>query len=86
MEVFVLSFLIFVLAALGLAVGTLVRGSVLKGSCGGLGAAAGVTDGCGFCQPSCNTQEIAQRLPDNTSEPIRTASDTERIAGTVRTP
>ncbi len=50
-----------VIAALGLGLGTLAGRSVLKGSCGGLGAAMG----CGICQPSCKAQEIERAVSRN---------------------
>jgi hypothetical protein len=60
MEVFVLSFVITVLAVLGLGLGTLTRGSVLKGSCGGLGAVAEASDACAFCRAPCRKRKIGR--------------------------
>jgi uncharacterized protein len=42
------TFSVFLLAVVGMAVGWLVQGKVIKGSCGGLGG-----DGCGICKNPC---------------------------------
>lgn len=49
MEVFVLSFIILGLTILGMALGVILRGQTIKGSCGGLNAIAGA-DKCVVCQ------------------------------------
>ena len=36
MEVFIITLLVFIVACLGLAIGVMVKGKPLKGSCGGL--------------------------------------------------
>lgn len=48
METFLLTFLIFLLAVGGLAVGVLFGRAPLKGSCGGLACTKGIS--CGACQ------------------------------------
>lgn len=45
------TFSVFLLAVGGLAIGWLVQGKVLKGSCGGLGG-----DSCGICKKSCDAR------------------------------
>ena len=49
MEVFFLSFLVFFLAVLGMAVGALMGRRPLAGGCGGTDCAAGAGIGCGAC-------------------------------------
>ncbi|MDP1543815.1 MAG: (Na+)-NQR maturation NqrM [Polycyclovorans sp.] len=43
------TFSVFMLAVGGMAVGWLVQGKVIKGSCGGLGG-----DSCGICKKPCD--------------------------------
>lgn len=49
MELFGLSFIIFTLSALGMAVGVIVKGSALKGSCATLDAGPRGYIKCTFC-------------------------------------
>ena len=49
MEIFLISFLLFVLSLLGMAVGVMMRRGSLKGSCGGLNQVLGGEAGCGAC-------------------------------------
>lgn len=86
MEVFVLSFVIIALAVFGLAVGTLFRGSVLKGSCGGLGATLGARDSCEFCETPCDEAESDRHVPGNVSALHPVSPDTMAMVGAVRDP
>jgi len=49
MEIFILSFVIIGLAALGMALGVLVRGSELKGTCATLSGADYASIACQIC-------------------------------------
>ncbi len=49
MELFILSFLIFLLAALGMAAGFLLKGSALQGTCATLDTGLHGKIRCAFC-------------------------------------
>ncbi|MBC6442865.1 MAG: (Na+)-NQR maturation NqrM [Rhodobacteraceae bacterium] len=49
METFILAFLVLVLITVGMALGVLVRGKTIKGSCGGLNAISDA-DQCLICK------------------------------------
>lgn len=49
MELFILTFLVFGLAILGMAVGNLIRGRPLSGGCRRAGEALGAGISCGIC-------------------------------------
>ncbi len=49
MDLFLLTFLAFAVAILGMAVGSLFRGRALSGGCGQAGQALGAGIGCGVC-------------------------------------
>ena len=49
MEIFILTFVIICLAALGMAVGVLIRGSELKGTCATLNGTDYVSIACEVC-------------------------------------
>ena len=51
MSVFLLSFLIFSLVALGMALGVIFSNKELKGSCGGLGNIPGISGDCSCSNP-----------------------------------
>ena len=51
MSVFLLSFLIFCLVALGMALGVILSNKELKGSCGGLGNIPGISGDCSCSNP-----------------------------------
>lgn len=51
------TFAVFSLAFFGLAIGWLVQGKVIKGSCGGLGG-----DSCGICKKPC--EERVKKLAE----------------------
>ncbi|WML92047.1 (Na+)-NQR maturation NqrM [Thiothrix lacustris] len=53
MEIFLLTFLIFLLAVLGLAIGWLFNSKVLKGSCGGLSSIPGIAKSDCSCSNPC---------------------------------
>lgn len=50
MEIFILSLIFFGLAALGMAVGVLLRGSELKGTCATLGEGVHALIACEICR------------------------------------
>jgi len=54
MTTLVLSFAVFLLAVLGMALGALVSGRRIEGSCGGLNRIPGVESDCGgICRRPC---------------------------------
>ncbi|EIJ35467.1 (Na+)-NQR maturation NqrM [Thiothrix nivea] len=62
MKIFLLTFLIFVLAVIGLAIGWLFSNRSLKGSCGGLSAIPGMENSNCSCSNPCEKrkQKMAQ--------------------------
>ncbi len=60
MEVFVLSFIVFGLAALGMAAGLVLRGTELKGTCATLSSGVHAALGCEFC-PTRHSQGICRQ-------------------------
>jgi hypothetical protein len=50
MELFILSFVFFGLAALGMAAGVLLKGTQLKGTCATLGASVCASIACAVCE------------------------------------
>ncbi len=54
MEIFLISFVIMVIALLGMGIGVLFGRQGIKGSCGGLGSG-----GCGICTERCELEEEA---------------------------
>ena len=64
MDVFVASFVLFLLAVLGMAVGVLAGRPAIKGSCGGLNRAADGLPTCDFCARPCAARERRQRLTE----------------------
>ena len=61
MSVFLLSFLIFSLVALGMALGVILNNKELKGSCGGLGNIPGVSGDCS-CSTPCEKKKARMKL------------------------
>ncbi len=61
METFVISFVVMAIAVLAMAVGVMVHGRSLKGSCGGLNAIEGLEGSCAVCvnQDRCRNKERA---------------------------
>ena len=53
MTIFVLSFVLFLLAILGMAAGVLAGRPAIKGSCGGLNRGEKTAGGCGLCDGGC---------------------------------
>lgn len=49
MELFVISFFVIGIAVLGMAVGVILRGRTIKGSCGGLNSIDGLEGSCDLC-------------------------------------
>ncbi|WP_242632781.1 (Na+)-NQR maturation NqrM [Thiothrix fructosivorans] len=62
MKIFLLTFLIFLLAVLGLALGWIFNSRVLKGSCGGLSGIPGIEKSDCSCSNPCEKrkQKMAQ--------------------------
>lgn len=58
MSVFLLTFLILCLVALGMSLGVILNGRELKGSCGGLGNIPGVSGDCS-CSNPCEKKKPA---------------------------
>lgn len=52
MEIFVLTFVVFALAAVGMAAGLLLRGSALAGSCATITGDGDPTSKCDICRAS----------------------------------
>jgi len=50
MSTFILSFVVFSLVMLGMAVGVIVNNRAIKGSCGGLGDIDGLQSACDICK------------------------------------
>lgn len=72
METFVISFVVMAIVVLAMAVGVMVHGRALKGSCGGLNAIEGLEGSCALCadQNRCRNKERATgrcRAPANRS-------------------
>jgi hypothetical protein len=60
------SILIFILVAIGLALGLLCGRRGIQGSCGGLNNIPGVTSDCGgTCRKPCSKRRKAATEPDN---------------------
>nr|CAA6829761.1 MAG: Unknown protein [uncultured Thiotrichaceae bacterium] len=57
MQIFFLTFIIFSLAMLGLAIGWLFNEKVLKGSCGGMSALPGMQDHQCSCSNPCEKRK-----------------------------
>ncbi len=57
MGLFLVSFLIFLLAILGMALGVLAGRAPIKGSCGGLYGTRGSGIGCVACDKPCPKRE-----------------------------
>lgn len=53
MAIFLISFGVLVLAVLGMAVGVMLTGRPIKGSCGGLNNVAGLEAECPICSGRC---------------------------------
>ena len=62
MEVFFISFIVFGLAFLAMAVGVLLGRSSIKGSCGGLSATEGLDTGCPVCGANRDSGEPGARI------------------------
>lgn len=64
MSVFLLSFLIFSLVALGMSLGVILNNKELKGSCGGLGNIPGVSSDCS-CSNPCDKKKARMEKEAN---------------------
>lgn len=67
MQIFFLTFTVFALAMLGLAVGWLINQRALKGSCGGISAVPGMEDYRCSCDTPCEKRR-KQMMADNNLE------------------
>lgn len=65
MNVFLLSFFIFALVMIGMAVGVIVSNRSIKGSCGGLNDIDGLQGACDICEgkKQCKRRRAMQRQP-----------------------
>jgi hypothetical protein len=62
MEIFLLTFVVFLLALGGMAIGVIVSDRRIKGSCGGLAAMDGMESDCaGACRRPCPKRRAAMR-------------------------
>jgi hypothetical protein len=61
MTTFLVSFAIIALAVAGMAIGVLVAGRRLQGSCGGLNAIEGLESACVVCTRPCARRRAAAR-------------------------
>lgn len=62
MTTFILAFLVFLAATVGMAAGVMLTGRRIKGSCGGLSNIEGVGSDCGgACRKPCKKRLEAQR-------------------------
>ncbi len=68
MKVFLLTFLIFLLAVLGLALGWLFSNRTLKGSCGGLSAIPGMEKSSCSCSNPCEKRK--KRMAEEAAIPL----------------
>ena len=59
MKVFILTLIILSVALLGMAIGAIIQGKYLKGSCGGLGKIMG--EDCLFCEKKdeCDKKKLS---------------------------
>ncbi len=64
MDLFIASFLLFLLAVLGMAVGVLAGRPAITGSCGGLNRAADGLPACDFCARPCARRKRRIRLTE----------------------
>lgn len=65
MQIFLATFIVMMLAAAGLAVGLIMRGRELKGSCGGLNNIDGAE--CGICGAKTPCDDAAERAAEKTT-------------------
>ncbi len=63
MSVFLLSFIIFSLVALGMSLGVILSNRELKGSCGGLGNIPGISGDCS-CSNPCEKKKARMALEE----------------------
>jgi hypothetical protein len=69
LEVFALSFLFFALAAVGMAIGFIVRGKTIRAGCAGAVQIDGTQVGCALCQGSLNRGRGAERTGESPCPP-----------------
>ena len=62
MELFFISFVVLALAVLGMALGVILRGRAIKGSCGGLNAIDGLEGSCEICSGDGRCRRKRKRL------------------------
>lgn len=68
MSVFLLTFVIFSLVALGMSLGVILNNRELKGSCGGLGNIPGVSNDCS-CSNPCEKKKARMQKEQASNEP-----------------
>lgn len=76
MGIYIASFIIVTLALAGMAVGVLMRGRPIKGSCGGLGAALGEDASCPYC--SDEPERCPEQRPERPARSSRGAGQHTR--------
>jgi hypothetical protein len=71
MSIFIVSFAVFALVMLGMAIGVIVNNQAIKGSCGGLNDIEGLKGACDICEgrKACKRRRQMQRasLPQERS-------------------
>ena len=61
MEIFLITFIIMIIAVTGMALGVLLGRLGIKGSCGGLNTLKGLESACFACSGSCGKKEAGRR-------------------------
>ena len=64
MQIFVITFIVFAVAVLAMAVGVLLGRHSIKGSCGGLNSIQGLEGACEACTEPCEQKKKALRKRD----------------------
>lgn len=54
MWTFIISFILFCLAVAAMAIGVMLKGKHIKGSCGGIARILGIENNCGGCSKPCD--------------------------------
>lgn len=54
MWTFIISFILFCLALAAMAIGVMLGGKRIKGSCGGIAQIPGIDSACGACSKPCH--------------------------------
>lgn len=65
MQIFLITFLVFSLAILAMAIGVVLGRRSIKGSCGGLNSVAGLEGACTACAEPCEERKKALQRQAN---------------------